>query len=494
MPDIREKILAFINSPKDVPLLAGFSLGFYVLLFYYAKNFSLANSLQQLLFFTGYYILVPVVVLYLGYKILGLSRFVKYRRSFLFFAMVSLFAFYLLQLMHIGPVKRIVFGVIVLLAIFLSFKIAKYYKLFIVLIFVMSCFNLYEVAKIFVVTNFASNEWRKLPDDIESVVFKERPNIYYIQPDGYASPPNLESPLYNFDNSEFNSFLKASGFKTYNSFRSNYYSTLLSNSSMFAMKHHYTPGYMDPYGAREVIISDNPVLRILKHNKYKTHLFTERPYLIINRPQMGYDYCNFSYSELPYIMDGWNMYEDFSAELSQTISNNPKEGNFYFIEAFMPGHINNSKASSEGVGGERERYLGNLKEANVFLKKVISVINEKDPGALVIIGADHGGFVGFEYTLQAQKKTADKALATSMFGAHLSIKWNRPDFMDYDTDLRSSVNLFRTVFSYLSKDKKYLSHLQENSSYIMLHEPAGLYRYIDDKGNIVFKKANGLQD
>lgn len=491
---IREKILGFINSPKDVPVLAGFSVGLYMLLFYYSKNFSLANSLQQFLFFFAFYIVLPVVVLYAVYKIIGLTRFAKFKSGFIFFGMACLLAFYLLQMLQIGPVKRLYFAVVIVVAAVLAYKAPKYYKLLSLLLFLMSIFNLYEVANIFSVTYFASDEWKQQPDNITEVVFKERPNIYYIQPDGYANVANLKSSLYNFDNSGFNDFLHKKGFKTYENFRSNYYSTLLSNSSLFAMKHHYTPEYMDPYGAREVIISENAVLEILRNNSYKTHLFTERPYLIINRPKMGYDYCNFSYNELPYFMDGWSMYRDYFDELAKKINNNGKQGNFYFIESFSPGHINNTKSHSEGLEGERERYLKKLKEANVFLRKVVDYIAEKDPNALVIIGADHGGFVGFEYTAQAHNIIYDRALANSMFGASLSIKWNRPDFKEYDESLQSSVNLFRIIFSYLGQDKKHLEHLQENSSYIFLENPKGLHKYIDDEGNAIFKKVDELQD
>lgn len=81
-----------------------------------------------------------------------------------------------------------------------------------------------------------------------------------------------------------------------------------------------------------------------------------------------------------------------------------------------------------------------------------------------------------------------------MFGAHLSIKWNSPRFTEYDANLKSSVNLFRTVFSYLAHDKKYLNFSQDNSSYVRLKQPRELYKYIDDKGNIKFEKADDVQD
>lgn len=494
MPGIADRIISFINSPKHVPVLAGFSVGIYVLLFYYARNYSLANSPEQFLFFSAYYIALPVLVLYIGYKLLGASRWKRYQSNFLFLGVVSFLAFYLLQLMQIGVIKRVYFVGIIVIAALLSFKIAKYYKLVTLLLLLLSAFNLFEVGKILIIKQQASDDWKKQPDDIANIVFKERPNIYFIQPDGYANAGNLKSELYNFDNSEFNSFLDTTGFKIYKDFRSNYFSTLLSNSSAFSMKHHYSAPYIEKYGARDVIIGDNAVLDILKRNKYQTYFYTERPYLLINRPTMGFDHSNFNYSEMSYFMDGWSSYRNYFNELTNTISNNTKAGNFYFIESFDPGHIHNYEQHSQGVEGERARYLRKLKRANVFLTKLVTHINKNDPDAIVIIGADHGGYVGFAYSGQAEYPVNDSALINSMFGAHLSIKWNSPRFTEYDANLKSSVNLFRTVFSYLAHDKKYLNFSQDNSSYVRLKQPRELYKYIDDKGNIKFEKADDVQD
>ena len=48
----------------------------------------------------------------------------------------------------------------------------------------------------------------------------------------------------------------------------------------------------------------------------------------------------------------------------------------------------------------------------------------------------------------------------------------------------------RGLFSFLSDNEIYLDHLQDNKSYAIIHEgaPLGVYEYIDEKGNTVFKK------
>mgnify|MGYP000867907158 CR=1 FL=1 len=52
---LRQKLLEFIYSDKDTPILAGLSVGLYVLLFYYSRNFAIANSIEQLIFYILFY-------------------------------------------------------------------------------------------------------------------------------------------------------------------------------------------------------------------------------------------------------------------------------------------------------------------------------------------------------------------------------------------------------------------------------------------------------
>ena len=86
----------------------------------------------------------------------------------------------------------------------------------------------------------------------------------------------------------------------------------------------------------------------------------------------------------------------------------------------------------------------------------------------------------------------DEDLINSIFTAQLSIHWPNNEIFTGDKYLKSSVNVFRVLISYLTEENKYLEHLQDNSSYIILKEdaPEGVYRYINDSGEVVFKKHN----
>ena len=59
-----------------------------------------------------------------------------------------------------------------------------------------------------------------------------------------------------------------------------------------------------------------------------------------------------------------------------------------------------------------------------------------------------------------------------------------------EAHLKSAVNVFRVLFSYLGGNDKLLTHAEDNSSYVVIKEdaPKGVYRCIDDLGNIVFEK------
>ena len=119
---------------------------------------------------------------------------------------------------------------------------------------------------------------------------------------------------------------------------------------------------------------------------------------------------------------------------------------------------------------------------------MIGIINNYDNNALIVIVSDHGGFVGFDYTRQSKTKQTDRDLLYSVFSVNLAIKWPDNIAPEFDDKLTTSVNLFRVLFSYLSNDKKYLNHLQDDKSFIIINNesPFGVYEMINEKGEIVF--------
>ncbi len=338
-----------------------------------------------------------------------------------------------------------------------------------------------------------SRKWMEQPDAIERAVFQKRPNVYVIQPDGYANFLDLKNSLYNHDNHKFEQFLDVKGFELYDNYRSNYFSTLSSNSSMFSMKHHYygnkTLGINPSHNSRDEIVGDNPVLRVFKNNGYKTHLLLQIPYLLSNRPTVDFDYCNISLDEVSYISRGFQLQKDLKKDTKLAIENSASEPSFFFIESMLPSHITTHKDSESSIENERELYLERLELANEWLTDLVSFIIEKDPDGLIVIAADHGGYVGLNSSMESQKKITDELLIHSMFSSVLAIKWPNNTKPKFDKELKSSVNLFRTLFAYLSNDDTLMNNLQQDKSYLIIRKgaPTDVYEVIDENNLVVFK-------
>lgn len=482
----------FFNNGKAYPLLTAVAAGLYPLLFYYTNNYKMINSWGHLGYFVTVFIVAPIVVFFVVHKISGISVLKKMQPFVLPFLNLFFFLSYLNVALYAGfswMRTLLIFGVSVLLA----FLLRKFFKKIIGFELILAVIGIFTLAPVVVKQLNYSKEWMKQPDAIESAIFKKKPNIYYIQPDGYANFSELQKGFYNIPNSDFENYLEENSFKSYPDFRSNYAATLPTNSSLFMMKHHYYNNgsdFTETIDARNVIVSDNSVLRILKNNGYRTFFLTEQPYFLTNKPKLGYDFCNFSTKEISFVTTGVGNPRDVIAPFKNYLKTYPEGPNFFFVEIFNPGHITNTIDDSKGVEGEREHYIESLKESNKKLKELTKTILENDPEALIVIMADHGGFVGMTNTSESYTKNTDRDFVNSIFSTILSIHWPNGETPEFDGKLKTSVNLFRILTSYLSENDSYLSNLQADDSYIIINfgAPQGVYEYINGEGDVVFKK------
>jgi Sulfatase len=482
----------FLDSEKSFPLLTGLAAGLYPMLFYYSNNFSLINSWGHFRYFLMMFLLLPIFGIFLLDKITKGPKFDRYRKYLIPFLNLFIFLF-LMKVCLYGGLQKKMIVVIGLVSIAFAYFLYKHYKKVVVFQLLLAVIGIYTFTNTMISQLNFSDEWKQPVDDIAEVTLRSKPNIYYIQPDGYVNFSELKKGYYHYDNSSFEHYLTQNGFTHYDDFRTNYASTLSSNSSAFMMKHHYYNNglsFSEGIDARETIISDNTVLRLLKRNGYKTYFISEAPYLMVNRPKMGYDYTNFSYDDISYLSTGFREKGDVVEDLSSTLLLDRDHPKFYFIEFFNPGHIEGTKEKSEGREKERELWLESLERANEKLKLLISEILEKDPNALILMMGDHGGFVGMDYTHQIYVKTQERDLVHSIFSSQLSIRWPEGTQPEEDPGFQSSVNVFRILFAHLSGETKYLEKLQPDESYVIINEgaPKGIYKYIDDAGNIVFEK------
>ncbi|PKA83618.1 sulfatase-like protein [Ulvibacter sp. MAR_2010_11] len=482
----------FLQSPGTHPILAGVAAGLYPVLFYYTNNYTLVDSWGHLGYFTLFFLLIPIASFVTIDRISKIKTFAKWQKYVLPFLNLFVFLFLLKICLYAGLQKKIALGILIISAI-AAFYLHKHFKKWIIIQLLLAAVGLLTLMPTVISQLTYSKAWLKQPDNIETAVFKTKPNVYFLQPDGYVNFSELRKGYYNINTSEMESFLVANGFKNYPDFRNNYASTLSSNSATFMMKHHhYNNGsnFSEAINARDVIISENSVLSAFKNNGYKTHFISEKPYLLVNRPKMGFDMSNFDYADIAYINTGFDQKEDIFTPLSASIDLNPETPKFFFVEFFNPGHISNQKKNSLGKEGEKEEWLASLGRSNETIKKLVSLIKDKDPHALILIMADHGGYVGMDYAQETEIKTQDRDLIYSIFSSILSVHWPEGNAPDYDEKLKTSVNIFRILISYLSDDATYLNKLQSDSSFLIIKEgaPKGVYQYIDGEGNITFKK------
>ncbi|WP_157823428.1 hypothetical protein [Olleya sp. 1-3] len=488
---MKKRLSNFINNKNILPLLVGIASGLYPMLYYFNANYTQANSVSQLLFFSFLFIVVPVLIFsifnYFSKKI-KLLEANKFKLFVLldigFFGSFILISTFRFQLIYIIP--------LIIVALCCALFFSKHLKKIVVFQFLLVVMALVSLIPTIFKHVTYSKQWLEQPDAITKVIFKTTPNVYFIQVDGYANVDKLSKGPYGYENSSFNSYLKEAGFKNYSDYRSNYYSTLSSNSSLLAMKHHYYSNpdhsFAELSHARENIVSKNPVLEIFKNNMYKTHLLMDKYYFLLNRPTLGFDYSNIKYKDVPFRYKGLGPVRDVISDLKTVLPKDTLTSNFYFIQKLLPSHVTNSSSESVHKITEKENYLNKLQQANLWLQEIITLIDSQDKNALIIITADHGGFVGFNTTLEARIKQSDPDLIYSIYTAMLAIKWNGmpPDF---DNKFKTPVNFFRILFSYLGENESYLDHLEDDSSYIMINQgaPFGVYKYIDNQGETVFE-------
>ncbi len=496
---LKKAILNVIKGEKDVPLLAGFVSGFYPFLFYFSNNFTATNSIEHLITFLILFLIVPVLLAKALYSFFDKSKVLsKYKENilFVFIIVTTITLLFIFSTMNIrfSFKKRLflifVYGVFTIGTILLSKKYSKIYKKLIALIFVISILPFSSLSLKFY-EHLRGVKWMVQPDNIKEIKFVDKPNIYLIQPDGYVNEMIMNKKPYSYENDMYN-WLQERGFKLYENFRSNYPATLISNSSMFGMKQHFYGDMLFPSiemtHARRIVSGDNDAIEILKKNGYKTFSIVSDEYFQQNNSKSLYNYSNISLNEIPLFSTGDMVKKDVFTDLKSILDKKVESPSFYFIEKLEPQHIG-IQFVDDKLKEERDYYIARVQKANSFLKKTISYIEKKDPSGIIIVLADHGGFVGIENYYQMYSND-NKDIVNSTFSVLFAIKWNGFLKEKYDENLKTNVNLFRVLFSALSENPKYLQHLEDDSSYNLNYENPfynSVYKVIDDKGNMLLK-------
>jgi len=487
------RIQQFLSSPTISPTLAGIGAGLYPLFFYYSNNYALINSWNHLGFFIVLFLIIPIVFFWLCHIIFKKFGQKWKLKTYVFFN-ISAFLSFIALCLYAGVKLGLFAGALGIGAFFAAF-LSKHFKKFVLIQLVLAIINLFWlVPTIFEQLNY-NDSWIQQPDNIEEAVFTKKPNVYYIQPDGYVNFSELNKGYYKLRENPHQGYLEGKDFELYPDIRSNYTSTVISNAATFMMKHHYYNygfNFTEITNGRQIIMSDNPVLKIFKNNGYKTHFISELPYLLANKPKIGYDKCNFNESNISYITNGFKGKQNVLDSLGRYLKEDIDKPKFFFIQIFKPGHVPSKKEEAKGHEGDKELWVQNLELSNQQQQEVIDTILATDPNALIMIMSDHGGYLGWENMMGIRTKTEDEMKLRSAFSTNLAIKWPDKAPPNFDTRFKSGVNVFRILFSYLSDDLSYLENLQDESSYTIIQygAPKGIYKVLDANGKMVFEKRN----
>jgi hypothetical protein len=461
--NLREKFDNFLNNTKDYPLLVGFVSGFYPMVFYYSNNFESKNSCHQLLFFSFLFLLIPTFGTYLLYVIFNyFPKLNSYKKHLLFVLIIELTGIYFSQVYFLSIKKKILLLVLIL-AIYLSIRLYDSYKKILVFICFLSIIPFFQCVYIVLYKQFNDTlSWTKLNDKIEDVKFIIKPNVYYIEPDGYVGKEAMQKFPYQYNDTLYD-WLKSKSFTLYKNFHSNYPSSLASNGTMFSMKHSdrdQSPSVFMMQDMRSIICGNNPVVSIFKNNNYKTFFIVENAYFLENFRFNNYDYYNIKKSQVPYFLFD-KIKKDVYVDLKECIEKNinKKKSLFFFVERLLPHHIN---FYGGGKDFQRNEYLKKIEDSNVWIMKSINLIEKYDPNAIIIINSDHGGWVGLE-SMEDILSTKDFNLNESTYNNLLAIKWNDSNHKEYDKKLKTNVNIFRVLFSYLSEDITFLKYLEDDT-------------------------------
>lgn len=490
IPKQHSAVQKFLNSTKPYPVLAGILVGLYPVLFYATNNFTLINTWGHLGYFVVVFIAIPVLVIvsafFLSKKIIK-GNFSKYVIPFF-----GTFGFlFLMHISYYGSLKKKISVALLVTACFVAFFLWKHFKKILLVQGILGAIGLITfLPKIFQAITY-DDSWKEISIELQEIPFEKTPNVYFIQPDGYVNFSELSKGYYGQQENELKDYLLKNDFTLYPDVRSNYASTLTSNSATFMGKHHYYDKgtSLETYNARNTIITKNWALDIFKQNNYASHFITELPYLLLNRPPLGYDSCNISYDEVSYIGTGLGDPVETYEPLEEYIKIKTDQPKFFFIELFNPGHIHGNASNSKGKILEKELWFESVAIANTKLVSHIDLIKELDPAALIVVMADHGGFVGFDYTGQVFTKTQDRDLLHSVFSINLAVHWPEDDVYEGES-ARSAINVFKMLFSYLSTDQKIMETAADNSSYLVIKEGVtpGVYKVLDDSGKVTFEK------
>lgn len=318
-----------------------------------------------------------------------------------------------------------------------------------------------------------------------SIRFKTTPNIYFVVLESYHGSARLRD-YYGFDNSSFTDGLAGLGYSVYSNVFANYYVTVQSLHATFSMRHHYNlqeSGNMDSRGFRSLFSGGeyNPVLSILKNNGYRIEYRLADTYLYFpEQARKHLDVLMVAESNplhplatlvWPHLITD-RVVPDYRKRLLEELFGTGPSASPRFV--FMKAGVLHLMTPQWPPPSDdwKKTYVGMFDAENRFLSDLCRRIQEHDPGAIVILAADHGAF-GYSWGWWEQTTNPNSffkeqgldpvEVVKDNTDVFLAIKLDRPDAPPLP--VRTLVNLFRELFQYLSDDPRLSATRVPDDSY-----------------------------
>ncbi len=318
----------------------------------------------------------------------------------------------------------------------------------------------------------------------EKVVLKQRPNIYFILAESYPSRKHLET-CFHVKNGAFYRRLENWGFHVNHAFLSNYNYTLASLSSILTMTHHrlkIAVGDNEAVSAREIIsgLRYNPVLDILKRNGYYIQYLHQTDYQLRKGAEVDFYAPRYSlYQALKYFWHPVSEHrtpeipdETFLDLIRQRIRHAAalSQPAFTYIYTLWPGHsptlqeLKNPSDASDTMEAFFRGYPKRLEHANAFLSRILETIRQIDGDAVIVLCGDHGPWALRRFH-DVKGALDPEQFCQDIFGVLAAVRWPFKENAEAVAGIKTSVNLFRTLFALLSRDRALLEDKEADEGY-----------------------------
>lgn len=332
----------------------------------------------------------------------------------------------------------------------------------------------------------------------DDMLFQKKPNVYFILFDSYTNREGLKifdlHPTHDISDK-----LAKLNFTVYPFFYTNLQPTTNALPTYLQMDIKYGGKFFYKLLAdnkSKIIAGDNPVFELFKKNGYRTEIIS--PFIYED------DYCfadkcftkentkfMFTHFHMPDSIILNNMFRLLFSPVSgssslarmQTLDRITQSTEKHFVYAHFnrPGHAPLTWIDSEGTCNEQEeteQYAQRVSKTNSLILHIADMIVTQDHDALIILASDHGPYILNRCSGGAPLLTREEVIERQ--GAFLAIKWGHGYDGRFAKNIKSSVNLFRYIFSHLADNKDFLANKPADDAF---------YLY---KGKVIKSIADGM--